>query len=70
VEIKFTWDYGLPRDLLTEAQTHQILVESGIESIETAIRELKDLDGEALAQELERIKNQLVEESKTPDIDL
>ena len=31
VDIKFTWDYGLPRDLLTEAQTHQILVESGIE---------------------------------------
>lgn len=70
VEIKFTWDYGLPRDLLTEAQTHQILVESGIESIETAIRELKDLDGEALTQELERIKNQLVEESQTPDIEL
>lgn len=70
VEIKFVWDYGLPRDLLAEAQTHQILVESGIESIETAIRELKDLDGEALAQELERIKNQLVEEKQTPDIEL
>jgi len=70
VEIKFVWDYGLPRDMLTEAQTHQILVESGIESIETAIRELKDLDGEALVQELERIKSQLVEESQTPNIEL
>ncbi len=64
------WDYGLPRDLLMQAQTHQILVESGIESIETAIREIKDLDGKALLQELERIKNQLVEENKTPKIEL
>ncbi len=70
VEINFVWDYGLPRDFLTEAQTHQILVESGIESIETAIRELKDLDGEALAQELERIKNQLMESQKTPQMEL
>ena len=70
VEIKFTWDYGLPRDLLTEAQTHQILVESGIESIETAIRELKDLDGEALAQELERIKTQLADSGQNPNIAL
>lgn len=70
LEINFVWDYGLPRDLLTEAQTHQILVESGIESIETAIRELKDLDGEALAQELNRIKNQLMESQKTPQMEL
>ena len=69
-DIKFVWDYGLPRDFLTEAQTHQILVESGMESIETAIRELKDLDGEALTQELDRIKNQLSEESQTPNIEL
>ena len=59
VEIKFVWDYGLPRDFLTEAQTHQILVESGIESIETAIRELKDLDGEALERELGNIRDQM-----------
>ena len=70
VEIKFVWDYGLPRDFLTEAQTHQILVESGIESIETAIQELKDLDGEALTRELEKIKKQLVDEKKTPNIEL
>ena len=69
VDIKFVWDYGLPRDHLTEAQTHQILVESGIESIETAIRELKDLDGEALVQELERIKTQLTE-ARAPKITL
>ncbi len=67
-EIKFVWDYGLPRDLLTEAQTHQILVESGIESVETAIRELKDLDGEALAQELARIKSHV--DQKAPAIGL
>lgn len=70
VGIKFTWDYGLPRDLHTEAQTHQILVESGIESIETAIRELKDLDGEALIQEMDRIKNQLAAKQSTPAIGL
>jgi len=67
-EIKFVWDYGLPRDLLTEAQTHQILVESGIESVETAIRELKDLDGEALVQELARIKSHA--DQKAPVIGL
>lgn len=67
-DIKFVWDYGLPRDLLTEAQTHQILVESGIESVETAIREIKDIDGEALTQELARIKTQA--DQKTPSIGL
>ena len=58
LDIDFTWDYGLPRDLFKEAQTHQILVESGIESIETAIREYKGLDGEALQNELEKIEEQ------------
>lgn len=58
VDISFAWDLGLPRDLFTEAQTHQIMVESGIESKETAIRELKGLEGETLQNELERIAKQ------------
>lgn len=49
---------GLPRDLFTEAQTHQIMVESGIESVETAIRELKGFEGDTLQNELERIGKQ------------
>lgn len=59
LDIDFTWDYGLPRDLLEEAQTHQVLVESGIESVETAIREYKGWDGEALQNELDRINEGL-----------
>lgn len=58
VDITFTWDLGLPRDLFTEAQTHQIMVESGIESKETAIRELKGIDGQTLQNELEKIAKQ------------
>lgn len=58
VDISFAWDLGLPRDLFTEAQTHQIMVESGMESKETAIRELKGFDGETLQNELEKIEKQ------------
>jgi hypothetical protein len=58
VDISFLWDLGLPRDLFTEAQTHQIMIDSGIESTETAMREMKGLDGEALQNELERIAKQ------------
>jgi hypothetical protein len=58
VDISFAWDLGLPRDLFTEAQTHQIMVESGMESKETAIRELKGFDGETLKNELDKIEKQ------------
>lgn len=58
VDISFAWDLGLPRDLFTEAQTHQIMVESGMESKETAIRELKGFDGETLQNELDKIEKQ------------
>ncbi len=58
VDISFAWDLGLPRDLFTEAQTHQIMVESGMESKETAIRELKGFDGETLQNELDKIGKQ------------
>ena len=58
VDISFAWDLGLPRDLFTEAQTHQIMVESGVESKETAIRELKGFDGETLQNELDKIEKQ------------
>lgn len=58
VDISFVWDLGLPRDLFTEAQTHQIMVESGMESKETAIRELKGLEGETLQNELDKIAKQ------------
>jgi hypothetical protein len=59
LDIDFTWDYGLPRDYLKEAQTHQVLVESGIESVETAVREYKGWDGEALQNEMNRINEGL-----------
>ncbi len=59
LDIDFTWDYGLPRDYMKEAQTHQVLVESGIESVETAIREYKGWDGEALQNELDKINEGL-----------
>ena len=58
VDISFSWDLGLPRDLFTEAQTHQIMVESGMESKETAIRELKGFDGQTLQNELDKIEKQ------------
>ncbi|QQR84287.1 phage portal protein [Candidatus Peregrinibacteria bacterium] len=58
VDISFVWDLGLPRDLFSEAQTHQIMVESGMESKETAIRELKGLEGETLQNELDKIAKQ------------
>lgn len=58
VQITFAWDLGLPRDIFGEAQAHQIMVESGMESKETAIRELKGFDGETLQEELERIAKQ------------
>ncbi len=58
VDISFSWDLGLPRDLFTEAQTHQIMVESGMESKETAIRELKGFDGQTLQNEIDKIEKQ------------
>ena len=50
------WADGLPNDPMEQADIESKRMTSGTTSLESAVRRLDGLDGEALEQELERIR--------------
>jgi len=56
MEFKFTFDFGLPRDPQLDGEVWGAAVEQGISSVETAVKNFQQLEGDLLDEEMTRIE--------------
>jgi hypothetical protein len=56
VELKITFDYGLPRDMEVDGRVWGQAVLDGVSSVETAVKMFQGIDGDLLDEEMARIK--------------
>src|SRR5690606_30422027 len=59
-QIHITWQDGLPDDDMEKTEIEARRIAAGLTSLESALRRLDGLEGEALQQEMERIRGDML----------